>query len=46
MIDVEFFRLINISIQIGNFNPKIFCQIDDFTMHSWHLNRIHFIESQ
>jgi hypothetical protein len=23
----------------------IIVHIDDFTMHSWHLNRIHFVES-
>jgi hypothetical protein len=24
---------------------KYFCQIDDFTMCLWHLNRVHFVES-
>jgi hypothetical protein len=33
--------LFNLTILIH----KYFCQIDDFTMCLWHLNKIHFVEN-
>jgi hypothetical protein len=42
--------LLNFTLQIFLFKLAIlihnfFCQIDDFTMCLWHLNRVHFVES-
>jgi hypothetical protein len=43
---IEFHPSINILIQVGNFNLYIFfCQINDFTMRSCHLNIVHFVKS-
>ncbi len=44
-IFIEFHPLINILIKLAILIHKYFCQIDDFTMHLWHLNRIHFVKS-
>jgi len=32
-------------IKVGNFIPQFFYYTDDFTIHLWRLNRVHFIES-
>jgi len=42
---LNFIPYINILIQVGILIHKYFCQIDDFTMHLWHLIRIHFAKS-
>jgi hypothetical protein len=42
---IEFHILINVLIQLAILIHKYFCQIDGFTMHLWHLNRVHFVES-
>jgi hypothetical protein len=42
---LNFIPYINIFIQIDILIHKYFCQIDDFTMHLWHLTRIHSAKS-
>jgi hypothetical protein len=41
---IEFHPSIYILIQFGNHYPY-FCQVDDFTMRLWHLNKVHFVKS-
>jgi hypothetical protein len=38
---LQWIFLFNLAILIR----KHFCQIDDFTMRLWHLNKIHFVEN-
>jgi hypothetical protein len=42
---IDFHLQKNILIQVEIIIHKYFCQIDDFTMHFWHFNKIHFAES-
>jgi hypothetical protein len=42
---IDFHLPINIFIQeLAILIRKFFFQIDDFTMHLWHLNIIHFVK--
>jgi len=43
---IEFHPLINIFLlKLTILIPKYFCQINDFTMHLWHLNRVNSTKS-
>jgi hypothetical protein len=45
---VHFKRLVYVKIFLFKLEiliRKHFCQIDDFTMHLWHLNKVHFVEN-
>jgi hypothetical protein len=42
---IEFHSLINILFKLAILIHKYFFQIDDFIMHLWHLNKIHFVKT-